>query len=199
MLAIAHTTALIGLDARPVRVEVACTRGPGWFEMVGLAEGAVRESRVRVNAALGELGILMSEHRITVNLAPADLRKTGTAFDLAIAVGTLAALGKIPRESLENVILLGELSLTGDVRPIRGLLAHLSGAHALGIPRAIVPRDNGREAGIARGIVPLLADNLAGVQAHLVGESSLDVASSTPIAAVPVPSEDLAEIGRAHV
>src|SRR5215831_8415466 len=194
MLAIAHTTALIGLDARPVRVEVACTRGPGWFEMVGLAEGAVRESRVRVNAALGELGILMSEHRITVNLAPADLRKSGTAFDLAIAVGTLAALGKIPRESLDNVILLGELSLTGDVRPIRGLLAHLSGAHALGIPRAIVPRENGREAGIAHGIAPLLADNLAGVQAHLVGEGSLEAASPTPIGAPPVASEDLADV-----
>src|SRR5689334_25127969 len=83
MLATAHTTALCGLDARPVRVEVSCTRGPGWFEMVDLADGAVRESRVRVNAALGQLGILMAEHRIIVNLAPADLRKSGNAFDLA--------------------------------------------------------------------------------------------------------------------
>src|SRR5689334_24418570 len=116
MLATAHTTALLGLDARPVRVEVACTRGPGWFEMVGLADGAVRESRVRVGAALGQLGILMAEHRITVNLAPADLRKSGTAFDLAIAVATLAALGKIPGDALDGIVLLGELSLTGAIR-----------------------------------------------------------------------------------
>ena len=68
--------------------------------MVGLADGAVRESRVRVSAALGQLGILMAEHRIIVNLAPADLRKSGTAFDLAIAVATLAALGKVPAEAL---------------------------------------------------------------------------------------------------
>jgi magnesium chelatase family protein len=74
MLATAHTTALLGLEARPVRVEVACTRGPGWFEMVGLADGAVRESRVRVGSALAQLGILMGEHRITVNLAPISSR-----------------------------------------------------------------------------------------------------------------------------
>jgi magnesium chelatase family protein len=194
MLAIAHTTALIGLEARPVRVEVSCTRGPGWFEMVGLAEGAVRESRVRVNAALGELGILMGEHRITVNLAPADLRKTGTAFDLAIAVGTLGALGKIPGESLDNMVLLGELSLAGAIGPVRGVLAHLTGAHALGIPRAIVPRDNAREAGVARGISALLAANLVEVQQHLNGERALEIATPTPLGVALQPSFDLSEI-----
>src|SRR3954470_7500706 len=142
MLATASTTALVGLEPRLVRVEVACTRGPGWFEMVGLADSAVRESRVRVGAALGQLGILMAEHRIIVNLAPADLRKTGTAFDLAIAMATLAALGKIPGDALEGIVLLGELSLTGAIRPVRGVLAHLTGARALGLCRAIVPRDN---------------------------------------------------------
>ena len=194
MLATAHTTALIGLEARPVRVEVACTRGPGWFEMVGLAEGAVRESRVRVNAALGELGILMAEHRITVNLAPADLRKTGTAFDLAIAVATLAALGKIAPESLENVVLLGELSLAGAIRPIRGVLAHLSGAHALGMPRAIVPRENGREAGVARGVTALLAENLVQVQEHLAGQRPLPAAAPAAFGAPLQASVDLADV-----
>jgi magnesium chelatase family protein len=198
MLATAHTTALIGLDARPVRVEVACTRGPGWFEMVGLAEGAVRESRVRVNAALGELGILMAEHRITVNLAPADLRKTGTAFDLAIAVGTLAALGKIAPESLQNVVLLGELSLAGVIGPVRGLLAHLAGARALGIPRAIVPRDNAREAGVAPGITALLAEKLIDVQEHLASGKPLDVPARAPFAAPPDPGVDLADVRGQH-
>src|SRR5258705_4812602 len=169
MLATAHTTALVGLDARPVRVEVACTRGPGWFEMVGLADGAVRESRVRVGTALGQLGILMAEHRITVNLAPADLRKSGTAFDLAIAVATLAALGKVPCDALDGVVMLGELSLTGAIRPIRGVLAHLTGARALGLRRAIVPRDNGPEAGVARGLVARLPANLTQTRATRAG------------------------------
>jgi magnesium chelatase family protein len=194
MLATAFTTALIGLEARLVRVEVACTRGPGWFEMVGLADSAVRESRVRVTAALGQLGILMAEHRITINLAPADLRKSGTAFDLAIAVATLAALGKVPAESLDGVVFLGELSLTGALRPIRGVLAHVSGAHALGFRRAIVPHDNGREAGLARGIDTQLADGLSAIQQHLLGERLLDVATATPFAGMAVAGFDLADV-----
>jgi magnesium chelatase family protein len=194
MLATAHTTALVGLDARPVRVEVACTRGPGWFEMVGLADGAVRESRVRVGAALGQLGILMAEHRITVNLAPADLRKSGTAFDLAIAVATLGALGKIPAGALEGVALLGELSLTGAVRPIRGVLAHLTGARSLGLRRAIVPRDNAREAGVAHGIDARLADDLDQIRRHLVGEQRLDAAEPAPFGVEPPSVLDLADV-----
>jgi magnesium chelatase family protein len=194
MLATAQTTALVGLDARPVRVEVACTRGPGWFEMVGLADGAVRESRVRVGAALGQLGILMAEHRITVNLAPADLRKSGTAFDLAIAVATLGALGKLPAEALDGVALLGELSLTGAVRPIRGVLAHLTGARALGLRRAIVPRDNGREAGVAHGIETRLADDLDQIRMHLCGERGLEIAEPTPFGAEPPSALDLADV-----
>ncbi|HMI83119.1 MAG TPA: magnesium chelatase domain-containing protein, partial [Polyangiaceae bacterium] len=194
LLATASTTALVGLDARLVRVEVACTRGPGWFEMVGLADSAVRESRVRVTAALGQLGILMAEHRITVNLAPADLRKVGTAFDLAIAVATLAALGKVPLESLDGLIFLGELSLTGAIRPVRGVLAHVSGAHALGFRRAIVPRDNGREAGLARGIDTLLADGLPAIQRHLTGDAMLDLAAPTAFAGMAVGGFDLADV-----
>ena len=136
-----------------MRVEVACTRGPGWFEMVGLADGAVRESRVRVNAALGQLGILMAEHRIIVNLAPADLRKSGTAFDLAIAVATLAALGKMPARSARRTSCSSASSRSP--APFGRFAASsrtLAGARALGLRRAIVPRDNAREAGLARGI-----------------------------------------------
>jgi magnesium chelatase family protein len=198
MLATAHTTALLGLDARHVRVEVACTRGPGWFEMVGLADSAVRESRVRVNAALGQLGILMAEHRLTVNLAPADLRKTGTAFDLAIAVATLAALGKIPPRALEDVVLLGELSLTGAIRPVRGVLAHLTGARALGFRRAVVARENAREAGLARGIETRLAADLPSLERHLGAAGALDVAAATPFAGMAIAGFDLADVRGQH-
>ncbi|HKQ69263.1 MAG TPA: YifB family Mg chelatase-like AAA ATPase [Polyangiaceae bacterium] len=194
MVATAYATTLVGLDARLVRVEVACERGPGWFEMVGLADGAVRESRVRVNAALGQLGILMGEHRIIVNLAPADLRKSGTAFDVAIAVATLAALGKIPEHALAETVVLGELSLTGAIRPIRGVIAHLTGARALGCKRAIVPRDNGREAGVAQGIETHLADRLDQIQAHLSGGAPLSIAPPTSLMGPPESSLDLADV-----
>src|ERR1041385_4993505 len=115
MLAIAHSAVLVGIAAHPVRVEVQTTRGIPSFELVGLAEAAVKESRVRVKAALAGVGVDISEYRITVNLAPADLRKRGSAFDLAIAVATLAALSRIPHERLSEILFLGELSLNGEI------------------------------------------------------------------------------------
>jgi magnesium chelatase family protein len=199
MLATAQATALVGLTAHPVRVEVACTRGPGWFELVGLAEASVRESRVRVNAALAQLGVLLAEHRITVNLAPADLRKTGTGFDLAIATATLAAIGRIPAESLDRVLLIGELSLTGAIRPVRGVLPQVMGAKALGLTQAIVPRSNEREAGVVDGIETCVADNLADVCAHLSGRSPLGAARPTPFRLeVPESGIDLSEVRGQH-
>src|SRR3954470_6111535 len=119
MQATALTFSLIGLDAHPIRVEVDSGRGISLFQLVGLAEASVRESRVRVRAALQQLGIDLAEYVITVNLAPADVKKSGGGYDLAIAAATLGALGKIAPELLEGTALLGELSLTGAVRPVR--------------------------------------------------------------------------------
>ena len=110
--------------------------------MVGLAYAAVRESRVRVASALARLGVLLDEYAITVNLAPADLRKTGSALDLALGVAVLAAVGKLPEGALDGVLLLGELSLDGGLKPIRGVLPQLEGARARGITSAIVPDAN---------------------------------------------------------
>src|SRR5690348_10447295 len=110
MLATALASTLFGLDGVLVRIEVEAARGVPSFELVGLAEAAVRESRVRVKAALAQVGVDISEHRITVNMAPADLKKSGSGFDLAIAVATLAALGKIPQEALLGTLFVGELS-----------------------------------------------------------------------------------------
>jgi magnesium chelatase family protein len=152
MLATALSATLIGLDAHPVRVEVEASRGVASFELVGLAETAVRESRVRVKSALAQVGVHMGEYRIVVNLAPADVKKHGSAFDVAIAAGTLAALGVVPRESLTDVLFLGELSLTGSVHPVRGVLPQLVGARTRGITRAIVPEGNGGEAGLVDGM-----------------------------------------------
>src|SRR5260370_22377883 len=100
MLATALTATLVGLQAHLVRVEVEGMRGPPFFELVGLAEAAVRESRVRVKSALSQVGVDLAQCRIVVNLAPADVKKTGSGFDLAIAVAAIGALGAAPRDSM---------------------------------------------------------------------------------------------------
>ena len=112
-------TTLVGLQAHLVRVEVEAVRGPPFFELVGLAEAAVRASRVRVKSALAQVGVDMAQCRIVVNLAPADVKKTGSGFDLAIAAATSAALGAAPCDAIAGVLFAGELSLEGTVQPLR--------------------------------------------------------------------------------
>jgi magnesium chelatase family protein len=180
MLASALAATLIGLDAHPVRVEVEAQRGVPFFELVGLAEAAVRESRVRVKSALAQVGVDLAEYRIIVNLSPADVRKAGSGFDLAIAAATLGALGCVPAESFEGVLLLGELSLDGSVQSIRGVLPQLLGARARGVRRAIVPRVNEGEAGAVDGIEVRTVATLGELVHALRGEHQppLAVASS---------------------
>ena len=177
MLATAHTSALLGLDPHPIRVEVDSLRGISDFILVGLAEASVRESRVRVSSALRQLGVTLSEHALVVNLAPADMKKNGGAFDLAIAAAVLGALGQIPPTSLNSTLILGELSLNGTVRPVRGVLPQLMGAHRNGATHAIVPRENGAEAGAVEGLQVLVADTLDQVRRHLQGLEVLPKAS----------------------
>lgn len=180
MQATATTFTLLGLDAFPIRVEVDSSRGIAFFQLVGLAEASVRESKVRVRAALEQCGIHLAEYVITVNLGPADLKKSGGAFDLAIAAATLGALGKVPAESLHGVALLGELSLTGALRPVRGVLPALRGAVARGVTRAIVPRDNAREAAAVPGIDVLVADHLQAILRHFAQGAPLDGPGAPP-------------------
>lgn len=178
-LGVAQAFVLLGLDAQPVRVEVTTTRGPSFFQMVGLAEAAVRESRVRVASALALLGVLLDEYAVTVNLAPGDLKKTGAALDLAIAVALLAALGVADSNRCQEFQLCGELSLEGSLLPIRGLLPLLEGAKRHGVEQAIVPASNSAEAGLVRGMRIYVARSLAEVLAHLNQQSSLDHAPPT--------------------
>ena len=178
-LAVAEASTLIGLEAYPIQVEVSSTRGPSFFQMVGLAEAAVREARVRVASALARLGVLLDEYAITVNLAPADVRKGGAALDLAIAVGILGAIGVVPAHALEGVLLVGELSLDGSLRPVRGLLPQLEGARGRGVRCAVVPAGNAAEAGLATGITVFRADSLAMLVAHLLSERELPRAPRT--------------------
>ena len=194
-LAIADASALIGLDAHPIHVEVSSTRGPSFFQMVGLAEAAVREARVRVASALARLGVLLDEYAITVNLAPADVRKGGAALDLAIAVGILGAIGVVPAHAIEGVLLIGELSLDGSLRPVRGVLPQLDGARLRGVGFAVVPAGNAAEAGLAAGITVFRAESLAMLVAHLLGDRALPKVTRTEFKAeFPSSRFDLADV-----
>jgi magnesium chelatase family protein len=152
VLASVFTYALEGVRSVEVAVEVDVRRGLQTFTLVGLPDRAIRESRERVRAALLNSKLEFPMRRLTVNLAPAHLRKGGPAFDLAIAVGLLAASGQVPRESLAEYGLFGELSLSGGLRPVRGALAAALGARAGGRRRLIVPAENAAEAALVDGI-----------------------------------------------
>jgi magnesium chelatase family protein len=194
MLATALSATLVGLQAHPVRVEVEATRGPPVFELVGLAEAAVRESRVRVKSALAQLGVHINECSIVVNLAPADVKKTGSGFDLALAAAVLGALGAAPRDALNGVLFIGELSLEGTVQPLRGVLAQLMGARARRVKRAIVPLANQAEAALVEGLEVRTVGSLRELLEALQGRSQLSLAERVPEVASPVTADDLADV-----
>lgn len=198
MLAIAQSAVLAGIASHPVRVEVEATRGIPTFELVGLAEAAVRESRVRVKSALAGVGVDISECRVTVNLAPADVKKSGSAFDLAIALGTLIALGALPEESIRGVLVLGELSLSGAIQSLRGVVAHLLGAKDRRVERAIVPLANEHEASLVDGVEVELASTLGQLADALRGNEPLRRPRSPLEVPARRPADDLADVRGQH-
>ncbi len=139
MTSVVQCGSLSGIDAVGVRVEVSVVRGLPGIDIVGLPEAAVRESRVRVQAALSNSGFKLPEQKFVVNLAPGDVRKHGSGFDLPIAIALLAQCGLCSPLRLESTLILGELSLDGQLRPARGLLAQLSSAHQRGLTEALIP------------------------------------------------------------
>src|SRR4029453_15399044 len=130
------------MDACPVQVEVDVSFGLPGFHMVGLPDASVRESRDRVRTAIRNSGFEFPLHRVTVNLAPADIRKAGSAFDLPIALGVLAAAGAITRRDVADVLLLGELSLDGGIQATRGVLPIAAAARRERFGRRRLPRSN---------------------------------------------------------
>jgi magnesium chelatase family protein len=189
------SSALLGLTPHLVTVEVGCTRGPPLFQMVGLPAAPVREARVRVASALCQLGVLLDSYAITVNLAPADVPKSGATLDLALALGILAALDHFPAEQLAGLLVLGELSLDGSLRPMRGVLPQLHGTLGERCHTAIVPLLNAAEAGlVTRGQV-LLAHSLSEVVEHLQGKRVLPAPERTPFH----PQRGAAEVDLAQV
>ncbi len=163
-----YSMGLYGMDAFPVAVEVDLARALPSFDMVGLPDAAVKESRDRVRAALKNCGFSFPEGRVTVNLAPADKRKEGPIYDLPLLVTLLCASGQI-QAGMDDSVFLGELSLTGEVRPIRGALPMAIGAKEAGFRRIFLPEFNAAEAAAVTGLevypvhsVPQLLDGLCG-------------------------------------
>jgi len=145
MVSSVHTVALLGLSARIVTVEADVSDGMPVFDMVGYLANEVREARERVKTALKNNKIVIPPKRITVNLSPGDIKKNGTSFDLAVALALMASLQVIPGESLKDCMVFGELSLTGEIKPVYGVLPMVIEARNSGCKRCIVPADNALE------------------------------------------------------
>jgi magnesium chelatase family protein len=157
MYAKLHSSTVLGIDGTIVEVEVDISNGLPAFDVVGLPDTAVRESRERVRSAVKNTGFSFPLQRITVNLAPADLKKEGAGFDLALAVGVLAASEQLPAGGLEQSLWLGELALDGGLRPLRGVLPMVMAGKKAGFDRVYLPAANAAEAHLVEGmaVVPL--------------------------------------------
>jgi magnesium chelatase family protein len=158
-----------GVAAQPCAVEVDVAPGLPSVDVVGLAEAAVREARVRVRGAIGHTGFGFPVGRIAVNLAPAHLKKDGTGFDLPIALALLAAHGDVPAHRLEDALVYGELSLDGSVRPVRGALLAAEAARLAGRRVVVVATENGAEAALVRGVEVRCVSHLRDVVSWLKG------------------------------
>lgn len=177
-LAVIYSRASAGIHAPLVTVETHLSKGLPAFYIVGLPEAAVKESRDRVRSALLNSEFEFPARRITVNLAPADLPKEGGRFDLPIALGILAASGQISRDKLAEYELTGELALSGELRPVRGVLPVVLGAQKAG-RSLIVPKGNSQEAGLVKDANVFSAAHLLEVCAHLKGGKTLPISSGS--------------------
>ncbi|MBW2510237.1 MAG: YifB family Mg chelatase-like AAA ATPase [Deltaproteobacteria bacterium] len=173
MLATAQAACLIGIEAHPVQVEVRLGEGLPGFDIVGLHERGVRESRIRVRAALSSIGFAFPPRHLVLNLAPGDLPKTGPGLDLAIAASILAACEGVSPEQLASTLLVGELSLSGELRPVRGVLALLRSAKQAGLAHAIIPEGNRHEAMLVKGVSVHCAPHVGAVIRWLNGDAPL--------------------------
>ena len=156
-----------GLQGKLIVVETDLARGLPGFEIVGLANAAVKEARERVRTAIRNSGMPFPRNRITVNLAPASLRKQGSALDLPMAVGILVSSGLLPQGKVQDKVFLGELSLEGEIRPVTGVLSMVMAAREQGLGEVYVPRKNAREAVLVEGIRVYAPASLKELLAHL--------------------------------
>lgn len=203
MLAHVNSSAVFGIDALPVTVEVDISTSVPMWNLVGLPDAAVQESRERVRSAIRNSGFEFPLRRITINLAPADVKKEGPSFDLPIAVGILTAAGQVSDALLGETVIVGEMSLDGGIRTVAGVLPIALAAKAAGMKRLMVPMANTREAAIVGGIEVVPVETLSGIvqclnDPSIIKSESLDPADLMP--AVPPYQNDFADVrGQAHV
>lgn len=165
------TTAIVqGIKSMPVYVEADVSDGMPVFEMVGFLSSEVKESKERVRTALRNSGYMLPAKRITINFIPANIRKTGSGFDLPIALAILCAMGIVPEEALQDVFVIGEISLKGEIKPVNGILPMVSEVCEKGSRKCIVPAENAREAGLVAGAEVYALHTLNEVIALLNGE-----------------------------
>jgi magnesium chelatase family protein len=189
VLASLRTAAVLGVEALPVIVEVDVSFGMPVFTMVGLPDASVRGSRDRVRTAIRNSGFDFPGHRVTVNLAPADVRKAGASYDLPIALGVLAANGVIEARLINRIVLLGELSLDGAIQPIRGVLPVAVAAKREGMAAVLLPRANAAEALVVEGLTVVAVDSLVeAVEALNSGAGFRDRGPTGTTAAAPRPA-----------
>lgn len=196
MLARVDSCAVVGLDGVVVQVEVDTRQGLPKVVVVGLPDAAVQESKERVQSAVKNSGFEFPRKHITVNLAPATVRKAGPVYDLPIALGVLIATGQIPATSLEDALVLGELSLDGTVRHVRGVLPMAALARQHGIRRLFVPKADAAEAALIPDLVVLPVGTLGDLTAHLIGSNPISPFEAEPIEEISVPEAitDLREV-----
>ncbi|MCC5812948.1 MAG: YifB family Mg chelatase-like AAA ATPase [Ectothiorhodospiraceae bacterium] len=192
-LAVAYGRSGLGVDAPLISVEIHLGNGLPAFNMVGLPETAVRESRDRVRSAIQNSGFEFPARRITVNLAPADLPKDGARFDLPIAVGILAASGQLPLSALERYEFAGELALTGALRPVPGLLPFALQTRRAG-RELVCPVANAAEASLVHPMGCFGAEHLLAVCGHLSDREPLDPLAAQPPVDAPFPGPDLSDV-----
>ena len=192
-LAIVHSRAQVGVEAPAVTVEAHLANGLPSLALVGLPETAVKESKDRVRSAILNCAFDFPPRRITLNLAPADLPKDGGRFDLAIALGILAASGQVPASALEHLECLGELALSGAIRPVQGVLPAALAARAAG-RTLVVPKANAEEASLASGLTVIAVEHLLEVAAHLNGQTPITPYQAQGLLRQVLPYPDLAEV-----
>lgn len=203
MLSKVISSALLGIDAYPVEVEVdIASRGLPFFSTVGLPDAAVKESKERVRAALKNTGFDFPLRQIVVNLAPADIKKEGSAFDLPIAIGMLIAEGILPQDRVNGYLVAGELSLDGRVKPVRGVLSMAVLAKKAGYRGMIIPAENAGEASVVEAVKVYGVSTLPQVVEFLSGQASIEALSinvKSAFETYSVYQEDFSEVrGQEH-
>lgn len=198
MLAKVYSCAILGLEGNIVEVEVDSSRGLSAFTLVGLPDAAVKESGERVRAAIRNCGLHFPTNRVTVSLAPADLRKVGPSYDLPIALGLLMASEQLDLSCLDGAMVVGELALDGSIRHVRGILPATAFARDKQFKRIIVPACDAEEAALVEGIEVISAGHLHELAGALNGLSAFQIAQPRRIIAETLPSvtvlTDFAEI-----